>query len=146
MRFAEVFLRLGCALVAWMVIYAYFLWLAVAGRVGCGPDGDEMYRLLLGMAPITLVFAYLLRSTRPLPDIHRILRWLSVPLVLLLPFATYTIGYVFGRVLIDENNICGTSPPAAWVQWWAPLQFATAAIVCFLVVRVWIGTKQNPDR
>ena len=54
MRFSEVFLRLGVSLVSWIVLYAYLLWLAVAGKVGCGPDGDEVFRLLLGLAPLGL--------------------------------------------------------------------------------------------
>ncbi len=58
MRFAEVFLRLGSALVAWMMMYAYFLWLAAVYVVACGADGDEMHRLLLGLAP----FVWLLRT------------------------------------------------------------------------------------
>ena len=145
MRFAEVFLRLGCALVAWMVTYAYFIWLAVAGRVGCGPDGDEMFRLLLGMAPISVLCAFLLGSTRTLQDVHRILRWLALPLVPVLPFATYTIGMVFGRVAINENAICAESPSAVWVQWWAPVQSASLAFVCIMLIRVWMLAREPAD-
>ena len=54
MRLSEVFLRLASALVAWMVIYAYVIWLAALHAIGCGPDGDEIFRLLLGMAPLAL--------------------------------------------------------------------------------------------
>ena len=49
MRFAEVFLRLGSALVAWMLLFTHFLWLAALHAMGCGPDGAEMHKLLLGL-------------------------------------------------------------------------------------------------
>ena len=51
---------------------------------GCGPDGDALHRLLLGLVPVTLVFAFLIRVTRPFAEIHAMLRWLGVPLGLLL--------------------------------------------------------------
>ena len=56
MRFAEVFLRMGTALVAWMMLLTHFVWLAVLHVIGCGPDGDEMHRLLFGLAPFTILF------------------------------------------------------------------------------------------
>ena len=70
MRFAEVFLRLGCALVARMMLYAHFVWLAALRSVGCGPDGDELHRLLLLLVPATVGFALLLRVTRPLEGLR----------------------------------------------------------------------------
>jgi ABC-type molybdate transport system permease subunit len=79
MRPSEVFLRLGVALVAWMMLYAHVVWLAALHAMGCGPDGDELHRLLLGLAPLTCGFALLLHMTRPFADIHRILRWLGAP-------------------------------------------------------------------
>ncbi len=65
MRFAEVFLRLGTSLVAWMMLYAYIVWLAALNSLGCGPDGDEMHRLLLGMVPVACGFAFLIGATEP---------------------------------------------------------------------------------
>ena len=57
MRFAEVFLRLDSALVAWMVLYARFLWLAVLFRLGCGPDGAETHKVLPGHDDIASLYA-----------------------------------------------------------------------------------------
>jgi hypothetical protein len=44
-----------------MVLYAYFLWLAALAAMGCGPDGDEMHRLMLGLTPFACGFALTLR-------------------------------------------------------------------------------------
>ena len=137
MRFAEVFLRLGSALVAWMVIYAHFLWLAVLFRVGCGPDGDEMYKLLLGLAPITIGVSFALRATRPFAEIHSMLRWFAVPLVLLLPFIGRIIWQAIDATVINEAAFCSGEPPPLWQLAWAPAQIVTVAIVLILAFRVW---------
>ena len=42
-----------------MMLYAHIVWLAALQVMGCGPDGDEMHRLLLGLAPVTVGFAFL---------------------------------------------------------------------------------------
>ena len=83
MRFAEVFLRLGSSLVAWMMVFTYLVWMAALHAMGCGPDGDEMHRVLLGIGPLALAMALALRSTRPFPDIHRMLCRLAWPAALL---------------------------------------------------------------
>ena len=91
MRFAEVFLRLGTALVAWMMLFAHFLWLAALHVIGCGPDGDELQRVLLGLPPVTCVFAALVGVTRPFSEIHGMLGWLRLPLGVLILLALRTI-------------------------------------------------------
>lgn len=136
MRFAEVFLRLGSALVAWMVQYAYFLWLAAAYVVGCGPDGDEMYRLLLGMAPFAAASAFALDVTRPFGDTHNLLRWLAMPLILLLPFCLRTVWVVFRSVNLDGTALCGDGDPATWQLLWGAVQLAALCAITVLLVRV----------
>lgn len=137
MRFAEVFLRLGASLVAWMVIYAHVLWLAVLFRLACGPDGDEMHKLLLGLAPITIGSAFALRSTRPIEEIHSMLRWLGVPLLLLVPFVVQSIWQAVETVVINESAFCANVPPAIWQIAWAPAQIITLSLVLYMVYRVW---------
>ena len=137
MRFAEVFLRLGSALVAWMVIYAHFLWLAVLFRLGCGPDGDEMHRLLLGLAPVTIGVAFALRATRPINEIHSMLRWLAVPLLLLLPFIGQSIWEAIEATFVDDSAFCASAPPSVWQLAWAPAQVVTVMLVLYLAYRVW---------
>jgi len=146
MRFAEVFFRLGCALVAWMMLYAHFLWLAASRVMGCGPDGDEMYRLLLGFAPFTCGFAFLLQMTRPFAEIHGILRWLGLPLFALLPFALASIWQAFGITILESLAICGDGVAESWQVAWAPTQLVTLCVAAFMVVRVWQTATQDAPR
>jgi hypothetical protein len=145
-QFAEVFLRLGTSLVAWMMLYAHFLWLAALYAMGCGPDGDEMHRLLLGLAPFTCGFALLLRVTRPFADIHSILRWFGVPLLLLMPFAIRSVWQVFQSVNVEGSAICAADAPATWQSLWAPVQLITLLLVTYMVIKVWrsvVGDKAS---
>ncbi len=143
MRFAEVFLRLGVALVAWMVLYAHTLWLAALYAIGCGPDGDEMHRLLLGLMPITCGASFLLRATRPFAEIHSMLRWLGVPLLLLLPFALRSIWHTFRPVNLEAAAICASGPPTTWQLLWSPLQVVTLLIVAYMIFSVWRSVAQD---
>jgi hypothetical protein len=140
-RFAEVFIRIGCALVAGMMLYAYVLWLAALYVVGCGPDGDELYRVLLGLAPVTAAFAVLLRVSRPFTEIHSMLRWLSIPLLLLLPFVVRSLWQVFQLVNLDAVAICANTVPSTWQTLWVPIQVLTLIWVSYMVVDVWRSVK-----
>ena len=137
MRFAEVFLRLGCSLVAWMMLYAHFVWLAAVGNIGCGPDGDELHRVLLGFVPVTIGFAFLLRMTRPLEEVHRILRWLGLPLAGLMLAATYQVLVISRSVYATAQGICSTDNAAAWHQLWGPAQLLAIAVSAVMIIRVW---------
>ena len=136
-------MRLGCALVAWMMLFTHLLWLAALYAMDCGPDGDEMHRLLLGLAPFTCCFAYMLRVTRPFGDIHSILRWLGVPLLLLLPLGLRSIWHVYRSVNIGESAICTSGAPGTWQVLWAPVQVATLLFVAYMVVRVWRSVTRD---
>lgn len=138
MRPSEVFLRLASALVGWMILYAYFVWLAALRNIGCGPDGDEMFRLLLGILPFAAGSALALRLTRTFDEIHAILRWLAVPLALLVPFCLLHIWSVFDAVNRQGNSICGaTADPQTWETIWAPLQFLAVAFCAWMLIRTW---------
>ncbi len=137
MSFAEVFLRLGAAFVGWMVVYAHIVWLAALHAMGCGPDGSERHALLLGLAPLTAGCALLLAATRPFPEVHAMLRWLGLLLLLLLPFALRSIWQVFVGVNLNDTAICGDDAPAGWHQLWVPVQVLTLVVVAFFVLRVW---------
>lgn len=143
MQFAEVFLRLGTSLVAWMILYAHFLWLAALYAMGCGPDGAEMHALLLGLAPLTIGSALLLRMTRPFAEIHSMLRWLGVPLLLLLPFAIRSVWQVLQSVNIGSSAICADASPAIWQALWAPVQFIVLLLCVYMVVGVWRSVKAD---
>lgn len=138
MRYAEVFLRLGSALVAWMVVYAYVVWLAATRAIGCGPDGDEIYKLLLAMAPMASAAVLAVSVTRMLGEVHGILRWLSVPLLLSFPFALMSVWQVFVRANQQSLSICENIPSALWERLWAPLQLLALLIIALLAIRVLI--------
>lgn len=137
MRFSEVFLRLGTGLVAWLLLLTYFIWLGVVANVGCGPDGDELHRLVLGLAPVAFASAFLLRSTRALDDVHGILRWGAVLLALLLPSALLAVWSVFRTVWLAKQNICGPGVAMTWEQAWPVVHIVTLVTVAFLVVKNW---------
>ena len=137
MRFSEVFLRLGCALVAWLLLLTYFILLGVVRSVGCGPDGDELHRLVLGLAPVAFASAFALRATRPLDEIHGILRWGIVPLALMLPGASLAVWSVFRTVWLAKQNICGRGTALAWEQAWPVVHVVTLVTVAIVLFRNW---------
>jgi len=145
MRFSEVFLRLGCALVGWMVLYTYSVWLAALGAIGCGPDGDELHRVLIGLAPAAVAAAYLLRMIRPFPDIQRLLRWLGLPLALLILPAILNVWEISQVVYVDHLGICDGGL-AAWQRYWVPVQlFAIAAAALLIVQASRFAHRHEPD-
>ncbi|MEJ2140538.1 MAG: hypothetical protein P8Y61_14060 [Gammaproteobacteria bacterium] len=137
MRLSEVFLRLGCSLVGWMMLYAHFVWLAALGRIGCGPEGAELHGVLLGFVPITIASAFALRLTRPFGDIHRILRWLGLPVFGLIGIASYNVWEVTSSVYATGHGFCSTADADAWHYLWGPAQLLTTIVVAALVIRVW---------
>ena len=143
MRFSEVLLKLGVSLVSWIVLYAHILWLAVAGKLGCGPDGDEVFRVLLGLVPLTLICIVLLRATRSLGDVHRILLWASVPLLLLSPFALKAVAMVASSVYLQGRSICSASQPSLWEQIWSPGQLLVLVFAAVVIVRMWRFQGKN---
>lgn len=143
MQFAEVFLRLGSALVAWMLLYTHFLWLAALHAMGCGPDGDEMHKLLLGLVPLTCGAAVLIRITRPFDEIHRMLRWLAAPLLLLLPFALRSVADVAGMIYSGGTGPCGAGSATGWLQFWVPAQLLMLILSAWMMLHGW---RDRADR
>lgn len=137
MTVIEMFLRLACSLVGWMVVYAYCLWLATLRVIGCGSDGDEFWRLLLAMAPLAVVFALLTGATAKLPALHQVLRWGVVPLVLLVPLAFAAAWATFSIVNLGGQAVCAAPPAPGWQRWWAPAQFGALALICLFAIRTW---------
>jgi len=124
-----------------MMLYTHVLWLAALHAVGCGPDGDEMHRLLLGLAPFTVGFASLLRLTRPFTEIQSMLRWLAVPLLLLLPFAVRSLWQVFQSVNLGAAAICASGAPGTWQVLWVPMQLLALSLVAYMLVQVWRSVR-----
>jgi len=134
MRFAEVFLRLGSSLVGWMMLYTYLVWMAALHAMGCGPEGDEMHRVLLGIGPLALILALTLRLTRPFPDIYRLLSRLAWPLALLAPFAIRNVWIAFERTRLGGLSICTGHAPTTFDLIWAPAQFLILCVLGAMLV------------
>jgi hypothetical protein len=120
-----------------MVLYAHFIWLAALGGIGCGPDGDELHRVLLALAPAAIGCALLLRVTRPLEEIHRILRWLGVPLAALMLAGGYQAFTISRSMYATGLGICSTDEAGAWHLLWGPAQLLAIVIAAVMIVRVW---------
>ena len=136
----EVLLRLGCSLVAWMVVYTHCVWLATLRVIECDPASDELWRLLLGFAPVAIGFSFLLGAMNKLPEIARILRWLGLPMVVLIPVASLPVFSTLQTATFGPTPICGAEP-ALWHPWWAPLQLTTLFFVGFTIIRNWLSVK-----
>lgn len=141
MRFAEVFLRLGCSLVAWMLVYTWAVWLAALHAMGCGPEGDEMHRVLLGVGLLAVPMGLALRLTRPFPEIHRLLSRLALPLALLAPFVLRNIWNVFERTHLDGHAICAEMAPSTFHLIWAPAQFLIVCLLAALLINEWRSAR-----
>lgn len=133
----EVLLRLGCTMVGWMVIYAYCIWTATLRVVACTANGDEMWRLLLGFAPLAIGFAFTLSAVAKLPEVHKLIRMLALPLVVIIPLALWPIWTTLEIATLQGLPICKESPAGAWQAWWAPIQLFTMLIVANFVFRAW---------
>ena len=131
MKIAEMLLRLGCAMVAWMVVFTHLIWLATLRVTGCSADADQLWRLLFGFAIFTVGFSFLLNTTRKISAVHDMLRWLAVPAVLLMPLGAAPIWDAFWRATIDGLPICSTAVHAPWHPWWAPVQLLVLGLVVF---------------
>ncbi len=128
-----------------MLLYAYLFWLAALYPLGCGPDGDELHRLLLGLTPFAIASSYMLRVTRVFVDTHKMMRWFAIPLLLVLPFAVRSVLSVARTVNIDATSLCAAAEPATWQVMWAPIQALTLIAVASFVSRntLWIGSLKT---
>lgn len=126
-----------------MMLYAYVLWFAALHSLACGPDGDAMHRLLLGMLPFTIGAVFALRITHPLPEVHSILRWLGVPLLLLMPFCLRSLWDVIAVVHLESVGLCTEVPPPVWQQFWSLLQLATLLLLGYRLLMAWRDAKND---
>ena len=129
-------------MVAWMVIYTQCIWTATLFVTGCESDGDNLWRLLLGFAPFTLGFCLLLNVTHKLPEVHKILIWLSAPLILFVPLALRAIWPSLVNSTLGGTSICPGDTPAGWHFWWAPAQLFVQGVICFAVTRMWLLNRR----
>lgn len=135
MSFAEVMVRLAAALVGWMCVYAYVIWLAALRVVSCSTDGNTLWAVLLGFGAFTAPLAGLLNLTRPLWDVHALLKHLVWPLLLLTPLALIPVYSAWTHSTLAGGALCTTTAVDAWHAWWAPMQTALLGGIGWLVWR-----------
>jgi len=134
MSVAELLLRLGCSLVAWLVLYAHCLWLAALHAIGCG-SGTVPWRVLLWWTPVVVAFLLSLRLGFAVPGVGRALR---VPGVLLIPLLLLAARVVIEQLVavnVGGAPLCGSA--SIWTVVWAPVQFATLLVIGVVVIRTW---------
>ena len=137
MSVIELLLRLGVSLVAWMILYTHLIWTATLRVTTCGADGDDLWRLILGFAPFTLGFCLLLGASKKLSEVHKILNWLGTPMLLLIPWAAWSMWPTFQQATLQAQGICVAQGgnPAAWHIWWGPVQCVVLLSIAFAVWR-----------
>ena len=146
MSFAEILARLLTALVGWLCLYAYMIWLATVRVVSCATDGNTLWAVLLGFGCFAAPLAWLLNLTRPLHDVHAILRHFAWPLLLLLPLAVPPVYTAWIGSTLADAPLCIDTVAEAWHAWWAPLQTALLIFMGWSVFRaVHVQTGVPPE-
>lgn len=141
----DMLLRVGSTLVAWMVIYAHLLWLAILPQAGCS-DGDELWRLLLGFAPVAIAFSLLVRAVHVLPGIYAITRFMAIPAGLLMLLAVQPVIGAFSATTLASEPLCAGMPTATWHPYWAPVQIAALLLIAVQCVRAWrLPAQASPE-
>jgi hypothetical protein len=147
MGLGEFVLRLGASLVAWLVVHAHLVWLATLLALGCGPDGDQLWRLLLGSAPVAGGFSCLFGAVRAVPGLASSLRWLALPLVVLVPAGLVAAHDAFATATLGGRALCAEAPAALWERLWAPVQFGALAVIASMALRAWLaGAAERRSR
>lgn len=141
MSFAEVMGRLAAALVGWMCVYAYVIWLATLRIVSCSTDGNTLWAVLLGFGCFTAPLAGLLNLTRPLREVHALLRHFVWPLLILTILAVIPVYTAWINSTLAAGALCSSTNVDAWHAWWAPMQTALLGCIGWLVYRAIRPTK-----
>lgn len=134
MNAAELFLRLGCTMVGWLMVFTHLLWLGTLRVVTCNSDGDAMWRMLLALAPLAVMFSFTLTLTRKLSAVHSMLRWGIAPTVLLSALALLAVWPALQNVTLAGEPICAIED-VGWHAWWAPVQLGAIALLLGNAVR-----------
>jgi hypothetical protein len=129
---AELMLRLGCSLVAWLVLFAHCMWLAA---LACGDGGATPWLALLLWTPVTLVFALLLNVGFAVPGIGRALRLPALLLIPLLPLAARVVLTTLAATTLHGESICASA--VFWTKVWAPAQLVMLIMIGVVAIRAW---------
>lgn len=122
-------MRLGCNLVGWMIIYSHCIWLAVIPQIGCGSEGDELFRLSLAFSPVAIGAALLLKLAHKLPTVMGYLKWMALPLILLVPLAVSPVLTALEVATLGGTGFCESVAASGWQRAWAPIQIITLLVI-----------------
>ena len=118
MRFAEIIFRVGSTVVGWIMAYVYLLVLAVIPLSGCTRQPQDLWLGSLILAGAMALCLFLIPLGRRVSDSSR---WLSIPAIILLPFAMLAVLPWLGPVTIGGAPLCGARlDGAAAPGWTAP--------------------------
>ncbi len=138
---AGLFLRLGCALVSWILAYSHAILLAVVPQADCSP---ALWRTTLLFAGLGAAAAALLPLGLPWREW---LRWISVPLIPLLLYGAWVAWTM--RAGIEGAALCetlaGVAEPATGEPWhraWPPIQLVVTLACTAQCLRFW---RPAPD-
>jgi hypothetical protein len=139
MSFAEVFGRLGMAMVTWLCIYAWLVWSAVLHVAECATSGDDLWALVFGFGVLVSMLSPALGLTRPLPEVHPLIMSLAWPLALLVPLAVLPLWDAWSGATLQGESLCSAAPVASWHLWWAPAQTILLSITGW---QVWLSCRR----
>jgi len=131
---AELFLRLGLVLVAWMAVLAHCTWLATLRLIPCQNDVQPWFLTLLS-APLVAGLALILPHGRRIEGIASTLRLPGLLLVPLVPLALVSLVEP-----LRQGGVCGIA--TGWQAWWAPVQLFVLVLIVASALRAWRGATR----
>ncbi len=140
MSLAEVLLRLGSSMTAWLVTYAHCLWLAVLPQAVCVGEGADPWAATLWLAGPTFALAWLIPAGRKTPGVGQILRWFALPLLVLVPLAARVALAAFERATLGGSPLCVAQTgvlAAGWEPFWAPVQLGVLGGIVIAAGMAW---------
>lgn len=145
---ASIFLRLGTTLVAYMMLIAHLLMVALVPQAKCSGDAPDIWVVTLVTALLALTFALVLLASRPLKSVVQMLRWGCVPVLILAPLALIGALPIFSSTTLGGAPICpGISAYSnlVWQQAWGPLQLGVIAIIVIQTTRYWLMAANQAE-
>ena len=110
----------------------------------CTQGSEDAWMVsLLFYLPISLIFLVLAWLGTKSPSG---IKWLSLPLFALLPWAAYTASKYIVGVTIGKNHLCaistgeagfGSYPSSWWGAYWGPLQLIFIILVGWCLFKYW---------
>jgi hypothetical protein len=149
MRLAEVLMRVGAALVGFLVAFAHCLTLLVVPRISCDIPGNDPFFATLTLG---LVLAPLLAISHWGHPFRGSLRWLTLPFVALVPLSAIAVWpYVTAEASAEIQRcsasaaLTDTGAGLGWHRLWAPFQLGLLALLGLQALRYWRSSPSRAD-